>query len=55
MPGLGTIQRRILRAFIARPGVRLTAMELVRWCYPRRIEPIGIKRRLSARRGCYRC
>ena len=33
MPGLGTIQRRILRAGIAKPGARFTTMDLARWCF----------------------
>ena len=35
MPGLGKIQRRIKRAFLANPGARLTTGDLVRWSYPR--------------------
>jgi len=35
MSGLGSIQRRVWRAFIAQPGALLTTGDLVRWCYPR--------------------
>jgi hypothetical protein len=35
MSGLGPIQRRIWRAFVASPDARLTTADLVRWCYPR--------------------
>ena len=42
MPGLGKIQRRILRAFVAQSGARLTTVDLIRWNYPRRAGPIGI-------------
>jgi hypothetical protein len=36
------LQRRISRAFIAKPDARLTTMELVRWCYPRLKEPVSV-------------
>jgi hypothetical protein len=35
MPGLGRVQRGIWRAFAARPGSRLTTVDLVAWAYPR--------------------
>jgi hypothetical protein len=34
MRRLGSIQRKITRAFIAKPGVELTTADLARWCYP---------------------
>jgi hypothetical protein len=51
MSGLGPIQRRILRAFIAKPGVRLTTMELILWSYPRLKEPVRNKYRFATRRA----
>ena len=51
MPGLGKIQRRIQRAFIANPGARLTTGDIIRWCYPRRRGPIRWQHYLSARRA----
>ena len=35
MSGLGPIQRRIWRAFIANPGAELLTSELAQWAYPR--------------------
>ena len=51
MPGLGKIQRRIVRAFVAKPGELLTTADLIRWSYPRRAEPIALKHFISARRA----
>jgi hypothetical protein len=50
MPGLSKIQRRIVRAFVAKPGVLLTTADLIRWSYPRRAEPIALKHFIIARR-----
>ena len=47
MPGLGKIQRRIKRAFVANPGALLTTGFLIDWSFPRRTEPIGFKHRVS--------
>jgi len=47
MPGLGKIQRRIQRAFVANPGARLTTADLARWCYPRLKKPVVMNNRLS--------
>jgi hypothetical protein len=49
MPGLGKIERRIKRAFVANPGARLTTADLANWCYPRRSDPMGF--RWNARRA----
>ena len=35
MSGLGPIQRRICRAFLAHPGREFRTDELAEWCYPR--------------------
>lgn len=35
MKRLGPIQRRIWRAFIAKPDAELRTVDLVPWCYPR--------------------
>jgi hypothetical protein len=51
IPGLGKIQRRIKRAFIAKPGARLTTMDLIVWSFPRRTEPIGFKHRVGVWRA----
>jgi len=32
---LGKVQRRVTRAFIAKPGETRTTAELVSWCFPR--------------------
>lgn len=47
-------QRQIKRAFIAKPGARLTTMDLVRWCYPRLAEPVRNKHRFAVRRAAER-
>jgi hypothetical protein len=51
MPGLGKIQRRIKRAFIANPGKPLTTGDLARWCYPRWNEPVHSKSQMPVRRA----
>ena len=51
MPGLGKIQRRIKRAFVANQGALLSTSDLICWCYPRRAEPVGFKHRISAWRA----
>lgn len=51
MPGLGKIQRRIQRAFVANPGARLTTGDLVRWSYPRWTEPVHSKSQMPVRRA----
>jgi hypothetical protein len=51
MPGLGKIQRRIVRAFVANQRGPLTTADLIRWSFPRRTEPIGFKHRISAWRA----
>jgi hypothetical protein len=47
MPGLGSTQRRVRRAFIANPGARLTTADLIRWSYPRLKGKTPIMRYLS--------
>ena len=51
MPGLGKIQRRIVRAFTARPGARLTTMDLARWSYPRLKDDPVHKNQFAVRRA----
>jgi len=51
MPGLGKIQRRIQRAFVANPGARLTTADLVRWSYPRWNGPVHSKSQMPVRRA----
>jgi hypothetical protein len=51
MPGLGKIQRRIKRAFVANKGATLTTGDLIRWSYPRWTGPIGFKHYVGARRA----
>ena len=51
MPGLGKIQRRIVRAFIANPGARLTTMDLIVWSYPRWTDPVHSKSQMPVRRA----
>ena len=45
----GKIQKRIQRAFIAKPGERMTTVDLVRWCYPRLSEEPKNKHRHCVR------
>ena len=47
-------QRQIRRAFIAKPGARLTTMDLVRKCYPRLSDPVCNKHRFAVRRAAER-
>ncbi len=50
MPGLGPIQRRVMRAFLANPGARLTTGDLIRWSYPRlKGNPPNTRRHFSVR------
>ena len=51
MPGLGKIQRRIKRAFVAHPGALLTTGDLARWCYPRLKKAVVMNNRLSVWRA----
>jgi hypothetical protein len=51
MPGLGKIQRRIQRAFIANPGKSLTTGDLAPWCYPRLKKSVVMNNRLSVWRA----
>jgi hypothetical protein len=45
----GKIQKRILRAFIAKPGARLTTVDLARWCHPRLNGEVQHKHRYGVR------
>ena len=47
MPGLGKIQRRIKRAFVANQGSPLTTSDLARWCYPRQKPALVMNSRFS--------
>jgi hypothetical protein len=49
--GLGPIQRRIARAFIAHPDAELTTGFLVSWCYPRLAGKPQNNHRRSVRRA----
>ena len=51
---LGTIQRRIRRAFIAKSGAHLSTGDLVRWCYPRLKGRALSKRHFCVRRAAER-
>jgi hypothetical protein len=48
---MGKLQKRIKRAFIAKPGARLTTMDLVAWCQPRLTGEVKNKHRLGIRRA----
>jgi len=49
--GLGPLQKRCRRAFIANPGSNLTTGFLVRWCYPRLVGKPENNHRRSVRRA----
>ena len=50
-PLVGKLQKRIQRVFIAKPGARLTTVDLVRWCQPRLTGEVKNKHRLGIRRA----
>lgn len=51
MSGLGPIQRRVRRAFLAKPGAEFSTGDLVAWCYPRLKGTASNWHRLSIRRA----